>query len=265
MKRHNVWTLVLSLAVAVSVSAAWAAEPLGEAKTHKTAGGFVLSYRLLSPPKIEPGRKYPLVLLLHGAGERGSDNKAQLKWGVADFAKNMDRHPCFLLAPQCPNGMKWVEVDWSGKTHAMPAEPSKPLGAAKEVLDQLLKDSPVDPDRLYVTGLSMGGYGTWDALQRWPSFWAAGIPVCGGGDKAGALAMAKLPLWAFHGDKDGAVPVSRSRDMIQAVRQAGGKPKYTEYPGLGHNVWTPAYGDKATHDWLFAQKRGQPPVDVPAP
>ena len=262
MKMFHLGLTVAVVLAACTVVPAGAAE-LGEAKTYKLDDQFTLLYRVLSPPKIEPGKKYPLVLFLHGAGERGSDNKAQLKWGVADFAKNMDKHPCFLVVPQCPGGQKWCEVNWAAREHSMPSEPAKPLLAARKVIEQMIKDQPVDAGRLYVTGLSMGGYGTWDALQRWPELWAAGIPVCGGGDLAGAKKMAKTPIWAFHGDKDGAVPVERSRKMIEAIRQAGGQPKYTEYPGVGHNAWTPAYGSAETMDWLFAQRKAQDGKDKP--
>jgi predicted peptidase len=126
---------------------------------------------------------------------------------------------------------------------------------ALKLLDNLPKLFSVDPDRIYITGLSMGGYGTWDALQRKPDYFAAAIPICGGGDVNGAEKMKDVPIWAFHGDADGAVKVSRSRDMIEALKAAGGKPKYTEYPGGGHDSWTATYKNPEVMAWLFEQKR----------
>jgi len=106
-------------------------------------------------------------------------------------------------------------------------------------------------------GLSMGGYGTWDMIQRNPQMFAAAVPICGGGDVTKAERIARLPVWAFHGNKDNVVPTSRSRDMIEAMRKAGGSPHYTESPGVGHGVWTVAFGDPELAKWLFAQRRGK--------
>src|SRR5207237_1227270 len=114
----------------------------------------------------------------------------------------------------------------------------------------------IDRKRIYLTGLSMGGYGTWVLLARKPELFAAGVPICGGGHVEGAKKLAKIPIWAFHGDKDGAVPPERSREMIEAIEKAGGKPKYTEYGGVGHDSWTRTYRDPKMHEWLFAQKKG---------
>jgi predicted peptidase len=224
------------------------------------SGGATLRYRLFAPEPAAGGAKPPLVLFLHGAGERGDDNAAQLKHGVAEFYRRRATHPCFVLAPQCPAGRKWVEVDWGGADGAgtFPAEPSQPLRLAIEVMDLLIAAGRVDPDRLYVTGLSMGGYGTWYAAGMPGSRFAAAAPICGGGDQAWAKRYVGLPLWAFHGAEDRAVPVGRSRQMIAAVKAAGGEPKYTEYPAVGHDSWTQTYADDAFHAWLFAQRRPEP-------
>ena len=221
------------------------------------ADGPSLQYRILSPANYDANQKYPVVLFLHGAGERGDDNLAQLKHGMSEFAKEETRKkfPAFVIAPQCPKNRKWVEVDWSAAEHSSPENPSEPLGLTLKLLDQMQKDFSIDANRIYVTGLSMGGYGTWDALERRPEFFAAGIPICGGGDLAGAKVMKDVPIWCFHGDNDGAVPVKRSRDMIAAIKAAGGDPKYTEYPGVGHDSWTATYKNPEVIAWLFAQKR----------
>ena len=230
------------------------------ARDEYQSGGATLRYRLLTPAATATAPKPPLVLFLHGAGERGDDNAAQLKHGCAEFHRRQATHPCVVFAPQCPAGQKWVEVDWGGSDGAgtFPTEPSRPLRLAIEVMDSLIASGRVDPDRLYVTGLSMGGYGTWYAAGMPGSRFAAAAPICGGGDPAWAKRYVGLPLWAFHGADDRAVPVSRSRDMIAAVQAAGGEPKYTEYPAVGHDSWTQTYADDAFHDWLFAQRRQSP-------
>lgn len=228
-----------------------------EGRIHQDASGKKLPYRLLYPLEPKEGQKYPLVLFLHGAGERGTDNDKQLVHGVPSFAspENRKKHPCFLVAPQCPEGARWVEVDWSADSHRQPKEPSEPLRLTLEMIDNLTKVLPIDTQRIYVTGLSMGGYGVWDLLARRPDLFAAGVPVCGGGDEEQAARIAPLPVWAFHGAKDGAVKVARSRNMIAALKKAGGEPKYTEYPNEGHASWVPAYRDPEMFTWLFAQKR----------
>lgn len=230
-----------------------------EARQYESPSSGVLKYRLLSPKNYKSGdeTKYPLVLFLHGAGERGDDNRVQLIHGMGDFASDeiMEKYPAFVLAPQCPKDEKWVNVDWGADSHTMPDKPSEAMRLTLELIEQLRKQLPIDDQRLYITGLSMGGYGTWDALQRKPDLWAAAAPICGGGDPAGAKAMKDIPIWVFHGDQDTAVKVHRSREMVEALKAAGGKPKYTEYPGVGHNSWTATYQNPEFYAWLFSQKK----------
>ena len=128
---------------------------------------------------------------------------------------------------------------------------------AFEALDAYVADikNQVDPNRIYVMGLSMGGYGTWDAIQRRPNFFAAAVPICGGGDKQLGKKIARLPIWAWHGDKDSVIKPSRSKDMIEAIKKAGGNPKYSEIKGRGHNSWTDAWNSKEMWEWLYSQKR----------
>jgi predicted peptidase len=228
-----------------------------EKRVYQEASGKTLPYRLLAPAKLEPGRQYPLVLFLHGAGERGTDNERQLVHGVAAFASAEARrqYPCYLVAPQCPAGARWVEVDWGAEAHRQPAAPSEPLRLTLALLEALAKELPLDRRRVYVTGLSMGGFGTWDILSRRPELFAAAVPICGGGDEATVERIAKIPVWVFHGATDGVVRPSRSRNMVAALRKAGGEPKYTEYPKEGHASWGPAYRDPELLRWLFAQRR----------
>jgi predicted peptidase len=220
-------------------------------------GNQSLPYRLLRPAACDPQKSYPLVLFLHGAGERGSDNQAQLKHMVRMFAakESREKYACFVLAPQCPANEKWSDVNWFAATHQQPEKASPSMALAVKLIAELEKKEPIDPRRLYVMGLSMGGYGAWDAVVRYPGMFAAAVPVCGGGDETQAAAIAKLPIWVFHGSADGAVPVARSRHMVEAIRKAGGSPKYTEYPGVGHDSWTSASKEPGLLPWLFAQKR----------
>lgn len=215
-------------------------------------------YRLLRPEVSEPGIRHPVVLFLHGAGERGDDNEAQLtflpRW--MSEAGNRRRHPCFLIAPQCRKGHAWAEIDWKLKRPLPLAErPTADLAAAVAALDAVLASEPADPGRVYVTGLSMGGYGTWDLACRHPERFAAALPICGGGDAASARRLVTLPVWCFHGGDDPLVPAELSRAMIAAIVAAGGTPIYSELPGVGHDSWTPAYRNPAVLDWLFAQRR----------
>jgi predicted peptidase len=254
------WLLLGGAALALPSGRAMTDDPLPlEKRTYKDARGRTLPYRYLRPESIgDPRMRFPLVLFLHGAGERGTDNEKQLIHGVPEFVKpeNRRKYPCYLIAPQCPEGRRWVEVDWGAPRHDMPAEPSEPLRMALELVEAEAKEwLGVDPKRVYITGLSMGGYGVWDAACRRPELFAAAVPVCGGGDEKQAARLTKLPIWAFHGAKDTAVPPERSRNMIAAVRKAGGSPRYTEYPDVGHDSWRPAYRDPALFAWLFAQKR----------
>ncbi len=259
MRQTLLFLFSLSLAMSVPEEIVCAASWQDAYTVHRYAGagGHVLPYRLLKPKKIEPGQSYPLVLFLHGAGERGSDNAAQLIHGAGAFAtpENRRKHPCFVVAPQCPLDRRWVEVDWSLPSHTMPKEPSVPLVLTWELVDKLAAELPVDKRRIYVTGLSMGGFGTWDAIARRPAYFAAALPICGGGDTAQAPKLKNLPLWAFHGDHDSTVLPRRTRDMIDAIRQAGGKPKMTIYPGVEHDSWSRAYADPAVLDWLFSQQK----------
>ena len=234
-------------------------EPFRPRTVTVTDAGEAVEFRaqLLPPPAVEPGRLHPLVLFLHGAGERGRDNEKQLKYLPSWMAEPSlrERHPCFLLAPQCREDERWVDVSWVDKKSEPQGPPTTDMLAAIAVLNDVMSREPVDPTRIYLTGLSMGGYGTWDLAARQPERFAAIMPICGGGDEATAPRLAKLPVWCFHGDADKAVPVERSRSMIAALEAAGGNPKYSELQGVGHDSWTPAYRDPAVLDWLFGQAK----------
>jgi predicted peptidase len=242
--------------------------------------GNSLIYYLYLPEHYNPAKKYPLVLLLHGGGERSnpanslaqneklllSDPYASV-WS-ADYNAPGNPHiqqnwPCFVVIPQMEQSQQWVNVNVHLGSYVQPAQPSTPLLLAKELLDSLQTTyKSIDPSRLYITGLSNGGLGTWDAIERWPDYFAAAAPIAGAGDPSKAAVLKDLPIWAFHGSADTIIPVSGSRDMIAAVQAAGGHPKYTEFAGQGHGVWSYVYSLNTSplrvtdfYSWLFAQHR----------
>ncbi len=247
---------LVTLTIMTSPLAAADVKDLYEARVFKNDAGE-LNYRLLKPLDYDANRKYPVVLFLHGAGERGGDNAKQLVHGAKDFASdaNREKYPCFVIAPQCPDNQQWVDVPWSADKHTTTKEPSKSLALTFALLDSLPKEFSIDDKRIYVTGLSMGGFGTWDAIVRRPDYFAAAAPICGGGDVEQAKTIAKLPIWVFHGDSDGAVKTQRSRDMVAALKAVGAEPKYTEYPNTGHDSWSATYRDPKFFAWLFEQKK----------
>lgn len=200
------------------------------------------------------GKDAPAVLLfLHGAGERGNDNQIQLKHGAADFVEfcETEKIKAVLLFPQCPQNVMWIEQSWSLPEHEMTPDPTPQLRHALELLESVIGQEKCDPKRVYISGISMGGFGTWEALS-----FAAAIPICGGGDVAQAPKLKDIPIRVFHGNADSSVMVKRSRDMAAAIRAAGGtKISYTEYPGVGHNSWTDTYADHDNLRWLFSQSR----------
>lgn len=249
------WALVMT---ALTVAAeGFAAEPDAVVFKHDDQS---LPYRLLKPEGVEAGKKYPLVVILHGAGERGTDNKKQLVWFWNDKKPSVMARPevakekAFVIVPQCPDGKQFVEVPWGKGSYKSP-EISAPLKLTLALVDSFVKEQPIDADRVYVVGMSMGGYGAIDAVQRRPELFAACVSICGAADLSKAKEIAHVPLWAFHGDADNVVPVSGSREIVDALKKAGAEPKYTEYPKVGHNSWSPAFEEKEFWNWVFAQKR----------
>lgn len=226
-----------------------------------------LNYRIMYPPRYDVNKKYPVILFLHGAGERGNDNNKQLTHGARLFADSMNRakYPAFVIFPQCPEEKTWATLkretipgaDSLGKFMFIDApNPGKPLELVINLIDSIASTPQVDKKRIYVGGLSMGGMGTFEILWRKPTFFAAAMPVCGGGDPAKVTTYAKnFPVWVFHGDSDKVVPVSNSRLMVNSLKAAGARVKYSEYPGVGHDSWTPAFAEPGLLEWMFDHKR----------
>lgn len=185
-------------------------------------------------------KTWPLVLFLHGSGERGDDLTRVLFHGPPKHAKAGEPYPFILIAPQCPNG-RW----WS-------------MGELVSLLDHAQQTCRVDPDRVYLTGLSMGGFGSFQLASIVPERFAAVAPVCGGGDVQTAARLKDVPVWAFHGSADPVVPADRSREMVNAINAAGGNAKLTVYPNVGHDSWTKTYADPVFWRWLLSQKRAAP-------
>jgi predicted peptidase len=220
------------------------------------AANDTLNYRLLVSDYAAE-IKYPLVVFLHGSGERGSDNESQLKWGggVMNFAsdQNMKLHPSIVIAPQCPKGMRWDH--FNHEDMSLQPSPTKTMQLVVELIEESIQNLPIDTNRIYITGLSMGGFGTFDAISRHPDLFAAAVPVCGGGDTSQAAAISHIPLWIFHGVLDEAVDPVLSRNMIKQLTKAGAHPGYTQYPEVGHFSWIAAYSDPMMMQWLFRQRR----------
>ena len=233
-----------------------------EAKIFVTSNNDTLKYRELLPENYMPQRKYPLVLFLHGAGERGSDNQAQLTHGAMMFTNpvNREKYPAIVLFPQCPNDYFWsFEKRPEGKldANAFPADYkiSSILQAVKDLLDQYIASGTIDTDRIYIMGLSMGGMGTFDMVCRFPDVFAAAIPICGGVNPERLKVTAgKVKFRIYHGDKDDTVPVENSRKAYRTLKEYGADVEYIEFIGCNHNSWDPAFNQPDFFFWLFGQK-----------
>lgn len=226
--------------------------------------GSIILYKKLEPRRLKASKKYPLVIFLHGAGERGVDNEKQLIHGAKlfDNRRNRRKFPAYVVFPQCPADGYWakVEIDRSDKDDPFRFDyrgaPTTPLKGVFDLIQYYLKMPTVDPERIYIMGLSMGGMGVYEAISRHPEWFAAAIPICGGGDLDYVTAFAeKVPVWAFHGALDDVVLPKYSRDMMQEIIFKGGFPKYTEYPDANHNAWDRAFAEKDLLPWLFEHKK----------
>lgn len=226
--------------------------------------GNTLPYRILYPANYDKNKKYPLLLFLHGAGERGNDNEKQLIHGSKLFITEENRKdfPAIIILPQCPQESFWaiMKTDQSKqpptRVFDYTVEPNWPLTSANELVKKIIGDGSVDKSKVYITGLSMGGMGTFESVYRYPDMYAAALPICGGGDvKNYDKRIAKTAFWVFHGDADKVVDVKLSQEMVEKLKTLKTEVKYSEYPGVGHNSWDNAFAEKDYLSWMLQHKK----------
>lgn len=221
-----------------------------------------LNYRIFYPENFDSSKKYPLLLFMHGAGERGDDNEAQLIHGSELIANGMNTYNAIAILPQCPKEDYWVKFKEGDnnadgtKSFNVDVEngPSEALGKVIDLVNEMKLSGYIDKSRLYVSGLSMGGMATFDLLWRMPNTFAAAMPICGAGSPEKAIYMKSVPMRIFHGEEDGVVPIQKSKQMEQAIIDSGGSPKTYYYPGVNHDSWTSAFAEKDFLSWLFGQR-----------
>ena len=226
------------------------------ARKIKTESGWELPYNIFYP-KIYGKVKVPVFIWLHGAGERGDDNVSQLIHVVPYLASDItqSKFPCVVVAPQCPKDGYWAPIKREKWEIINGGKVTPSMSGVITLIEKLLKDPYIDKSRIYVGGLSMGGFGTLDLISRRPELVAAGVPVCGGADLQKVANYKNVPLWIFHGAKDTVVPAQFSRDLVDALKNVGADPKYTEYPDGGHDVWNRAIREPELLQWLFSQQK----------
>jgi len=238
--------------------------PVFEKRIYLDAAGDTLNYQILYPKNYNKNKKYPLVLFLHGAGERGYDNEKQLTHGSKLFLdkNNRKKYPAIVVFPQCkPAPDYWAHMVLNakegGNDRDFPVmdEPKPSLKRVMELLAKLEKEEAVDQNRLYLMGLSMGGMGTFELLSRLPNKFAVAVPICGGGNVTQVDKYTKTTnLWVFHGEKDDVVLPEESRAMYAALQTAGAKIQYTEYEGVKHNSWDNVFAEKGLLKWMFKKR-----------
>ncbi len=235
---------------------------LFQRKLFISPAGDTLRYRILFPENYEKGKIYPLVLFLHGAGERGSDNEKQLVHGASLFLADSNRHkyPAIVVFPQCPENDFWSSIKFTrneggNRFQFDYSQPMRlPLQRCLDLTRSLMATEKVNPKKVFITGLSMGGMGTFELVYHAPAIFKAAAPICGGGDSAAYNRQtAKVPFWIFHGDADPVVPVQLSRSMAARLKELKSKVRYTEYPGVQHNSWDNAFAEPGFLSWFWQQ------------
>lgn len=246
--------IAFMLTATVAVSAQGKFEP----KAFESSDGVELKYQELKPADTQKGKKYPLVIFLHGMGERGDDNRRQLINGGQMFLNpaNQEKYPAYVLFPQCPETAFWA---YEKPTLNMKAEDEMPpvFKAVKEMIDTYLAQPDIDKQRVYIMGLSMGGMATFDMVARFPEIFAAAVPICGAVDPARLAGTKGVKFRIFHGDADKVVPVICSRMAYKALREADVDVEYYEFPGCDHSSWNPAFNRPDFMEWLFKQKKAR--------
>jgi predicted peptidase len=230
--------LMFSIPIGAAPQRAAASEPdTQQARTLERNVSVTMKYLLYLPDDYESQESWPLVLFLHGAGERGDDLERVKIHGPPKLIAAGKSFPFVVVSPQCPRNRRW-----------------EPLELAT-LLDEIVEQYRIDQQRIYVTGLSMGGFGTFALAAYQPHRFAAIAPICGGGEPILARLISPVPAWVFHGAKDSLVPLERSQQMVDAMRRAGGEVKFTVYPEAGHDSWTETYANPELYEWLLEQKR----------
>lgn len=262
MKRHLILIFALAATFATAGVALAASPELYEARNFEARNGQAIDYRVLFPANYSETDDFPLVLFLHGAGERGSDNLSQLAHGSAMFTNpvNRERFPAVVLFPQCPPELYWAfdtRPEHGFAPGIFPADypATRIIEAVRELVENYIATEKIDPRRIYVVGLSMGGMATFDIVCRWPELFAAAVPICGGVNPTRLKAAAQVPFRIFHGDADDVVPVENSRNAYTALKRAGARVEYIEFPSVNHGSWVPAFGAPDFLEWMFKQHK----------
>lgn len=229
-------------------------------KTKTGTNGLELPYRIFVPKGDKMKKPYSLLLFLHGAGERGSDNQTHINIhnGLMKRIMNDDilKNECIIIAPQCPEGMQWVDAPWSNGSYSFDnISISKPMQVVEEILSDVRGKYDIDENRIYISGISMGGFGAWYMLMRHPDCFAAAVPICGGADPSKAADIKHIPIRTYHNADDSTVPVSGTREMVSALKLAGGDVLYTEHPFGEHNSWEAAFDEPDILEWIFAKHK----------
>tara|TARA_R110000868_G_scaffold320796_3_gene581751 strand:- start:21922 stop:22764 length:843 start_codon:yes stop_codon:yes gene_type:complete len=256
-------TVIFSFGVTKGLSQTKAVKiaELFNGRTHVNMQKDTLHYRLLMPLDYDLNKQYPLVVCLSGGAGRGTDNIKQIAGSkaaqVLSTFENRKKYPAFIFVPQCPPGADWGRSLGKIERESLIArgrynQPNVESLVFETIAD-LEEEFNIDTTRRYITGQSMGGFGTWHYILIRPQMFAAAIPICGGGNPDLAKNITDVPLWVFHGDNDKTVPVEFSRRMVAAIKKAGGNPKYNEFPGVGHGSWHLAFDTPELLDWFFAQ------------
>jgi len=224
-----------------------------------------MPYRLLLPENYNPAKKYPLILFLHGAGERGSDNELQLVHGAKLFLRDSIRknYPAIVVFPQCPASSYWSNVQFKTDTvlkkrimqFSVNGEPTIAMKLLINLLDKLKNEIKIDKRRIYAGGLSMGGMGSFELVSRKPKLFAAAFPICGGANPAIAKKLKQPAWWIFHGLKDNVVDPELSKQMAEALKRIGADVRLTLYPDANHNSWDTAFAEKDLFLWLFSKSK----------
>lgn len=236
-----------------------ALQSMFEPRIYEYETDVTMPYRLYVPMTYDSAKKYPVLLLLHGAGERGTDNAAQLNLVFSQVFNQNDSpfNEAIIIAPQCPAGKQWVNTPWAnGDYRVNNVAESDEITFALEIFDSVTEEFSCDDKRYYITGISMGGFGAWDILMRHPNMFAGAVPICGGADSTKGAVVKDIPIWTVHSIDDPTVPVSGTQLMVQAIKNAGGnKIKYTELNGYGHGVWNYTASSPEIYKWLFEQTK----------